>query len=190
MRLFHVSERADIGCFTPRPPPSLDAGVSDDVVWAIEDRLLHNYLLPRDCPRVTAYATTHSDAADVARFLCGGAAHLVAIERDWLDRVRRARLWLYELPPATFTALDGRAHGAGYQVSRVAVPPLAVTAIDDVLDALTRRDVELRVLPDLWSLHDALAASSLQFSMIRMRHARPRVQPASGSCERSASAAA
>ena len=57
MRLFHVSERTGIARFEPRPPPSLDAGVSDDVVWAIEARLLANYLLPRDCPRVTFHAT-------------------------------------------------------------------------------------------------------------------------------------
>jgi hypothetical protein len=43
-----------------------------------------------------------------------------------------------------------------------------------VLQALTARGVEVRILPSLWSLHDAVAKSTLQFSMIRMRNARPR----------------
>lgn len=31
-----------------------------------------------------------------------------------------------------------------------------------------------RALPSLWELHDAVAASTLVFSMIRMRNAEPR----------------
>jgi hypothetical protein len=43
-----------------------------------------------------------------------------------------------------------------------------------VLHALRSRRVELRLMPNLWSLHDAVASSTLQFSMIRMRNAAPR----------------
>jgi Family of unknown function (DUF6886) len=32
----------------------------------------------------------------------------------------------------------------------------------------------LRVMPSLWQLHDAVVASTLQFSIIRMRNAQPR----------------
>jgi hypothetical protein len=39
---------------------------------------------------------------------------------------------------------------------------------------LLRRGVELRFVPSLWPLHDAVAASSLRFSIIRMRNALPR----------------
>ena len=39
MRLFHISERAGITRFEPRPPPSLDAGVADDVVAAFAGRV-------------------------------------------------------------------------------------------------------------------------------------------------------
>jgi len=64
--------------------------------------------------------------------------------------------------------------GAGYYVSREAVSPQGVTPITDLLAELTRRDVELRVTPSLWPLRDAVAASTLQFSIIRMRNAAPR----------------
>jgi hypothetical protein len=46
--------------------------------------------------------------------------------------------------------------------------------IDDLLAELISHNVELRVMPSLWKLHDAVVDSSLQFSIIRMRNAQPR----------------
>ncbi len=80
-------------------------------------------------------------------------------------------VYLYDLPSDTFEVHDA---GAGYYVSREAVSPQGVTPITDLLAELTRRDVELRVTPSLWPLRDAVAASTLQFSIIRMRNAAPR----------------
>jgi len=170
-RLFHASEQPGIVLFEPRlPRPDNPQGIDYPLVFAIEERLLHNYLLPRDCPRVTFYARPEGDPADVARLLGETAArHVVAIELGWLDRVRKTALWLYELSADTFEMLDA---GAGYWVSRAAVKPLAVSRVDDLLGELVRRDVELRVIPSLWPLHDAVLASSLQFSFIRMRNAQ------------------
>lgn len=169
--LFHISDRADITVFEPRPPrPDHPLGVSEPLVFAIEERLLHNYLLPRDCPRVTFYARPDSDPTDVARLLGATAArHVVAIESSWLNRLRQTTLWLYEFPTDSFEVLD---QGAGYWVSRVAVRPLAVSRVDDLLGELVRRDVELRVTPSLWPLRDAVLASSLQFSFIRLRNSQ------------------
>ena len=53
LRLFHVSEESRIKVFNPRPVPSPDAGVAGEAVWAVDEVHLPNYLLPRDCPRVT-----------------------------------------------------------------------------------------------------------------------------------------
>ena len=64
---------------------------------------------------------------------------------------------------------------AGYFVSRVPVTPVRVEVYDDLVAELLRRGVELRFVPSLWRLHDAVAASTLQFSMIRMRNALPRL---------------
>lgn len=175
-RLYHVSDRPDIPLFEPRPVrPGHPHTDLPPVVWAVEERLLHNYLLPRDCPRVTFYATAGSDPADVARLLGATAAghlvaHVVAIESGWLDAVRAAVLWLYELPADTFELLDST---AGYYVSRQPVRPLSVRRVDDLLGELARRDVELRLTPSLWPLRDAVLASSLAFSFIRMGNARP-----------------
>jgi hypothetical protein len=53
----------------------------------------------------------------------------------------------------------------------VPVEPGSVRPVDDLLGELVRRDVELRVMPSLRLLREAVAASSLHFSMIRMRNA-------------------
>jgi len=62
---------------------------------------------------------------------------------------------------------------AAYYVSRQPVRPLAVRRVDDLLGELAGRDVELRITPSLWPLQDAVLASSLAFSFIRMGNARP-----------------
>lgn len=172
-RLYHVSDQSGITLFQPRPPNPANTSAPDrPVIWAIGERLLHNYLLPRDCPRVTFYAGPDSDPADVARLMGQTVArHVVAIESRWLAALREATLWLYEFSIDGFQMVDW---GAGYYASGSAVVPLSVHRVDDLLAELMARDVELRVTPSLWPLHDAVLASSLQFSFIRMRNAQPR----------------
>jgi hypothetical protein len=163
--LFHVSEERGIRRFEPR----LSEFSSGPVVWAIDDEHLRNYLVPRDCPRVTYYAGPRTTPADSERFL-GSSTAVVAIEMGWLDRLRSCRLYCYHLPADTFTCLDAT---AGYFISKVAVEPDGVSVIDDPASELVRRGVDLRVLPNLWPLRHAVAASTLEFSMIRMRNALP-----------------
>jgi hypothetical protein len=172
-RLFHASDRPDIDLFEPRPPaPDHPLGLKRLVVWAIREDLLHNFLLPRDCPRVTFYALPDSDPADVARLMGQTAArYVVAIESSWLDAVRQGVVYLYEFSSGGFFEVDA---GAGYFVCESAVAPLSVRRVTDLLAELAARDVELRVTPSLWPLRDAVLESTLQFSIIRLRHARPR----------------
>jgi hypothetical protein len=171
-RLFHFSDDPNITRFEPRPPPSAASGVTDHVVWAVGERLRHNYLLPRDCPRVTFYARPESLPADVERLLGQTSArYVVAIEAGWMPALRQGRLYQYELPPDTFVPID---EGAGYYISRAIVMPLGLMAIDDLLSELLACDIELRVMPSLWPLCDAVVASSLHFSCIRMRNAAAR----------------
>ena len=164
--LFHVSEEASIETFEPRT----SRFTVEPVVWAVDDERLRNYLLPRDCPRVTFCAGSQTTPADRERFL-GSHVAVVAIEGGWLARVRQARLYCYELPPETFACID---ECAGYFVSREAVAPTRVDVVDAPLSELQRRGVDFRVVPNLWPLRDAVVNSSLQFSMIRMRNALPR----------------
>jgi len=165
--LFHISEEAGIRRFEPRPSQY----TTEPVVWAISAPRLCNYLLPRDCPRVTYYAGTNTNTSDIEQFL-GRSRAVVAIEEAWFPRLQSCRLYCYHLPPTTFECLD---ECAGYFVSRMAVVPDHVEVFQDMLAEMGQRDVQLRLLPSLWTLRDAVVASTLQFSMIRMRNASPRI---------------
>jgi len=172
-RLYHISDQPAITLFEPREPPSGAGG--KPVVWAIDAEHLPNYLLPRDCPRVTFYAREDSAPADIERLLCGTTAtRVIAIEAAWLPKLRDERLYRYELDPAGFSPAD---EIAGYYTCAAAVAPISEAPIDDILGELARHDVELRVMPSLWKLREAVIHSTLGFSLIRMRNAQP---PAEG----------
>lgn len=164
MMLFHVSEQGGIERFEPRW--SEIAG--REVVWAIDAEHLRNYLVPRDCPRVTYYAGPHTAEADVERFL-GKAKAVVAIENSWFKSLSSCRLFCYHFRPDTFECID---ECAGYFVSDQPVVPEAVDVFDDVIAELVKRRVELRLVPSLWPLHDEVISSTLQFSSIRLRNAQ------------------
>jgi hypothetical protein len=137
--VFHVSEETGIEQFVPR---ASDGGPGQ-VVWAIDADRLRNYLLPRECPRVTYYAGRETTDADVERFL-GSSTAVVAIEQAWFERVRSSLLYCYHLPPDTFECID---KCAGYFVSRLSVTPVCVEVFDDVLSELQRRNVDLPSCP-------------------------------------------
>ena len=166
--LFHVSERDDIDVFTSRLAP----GTSDPVVWAIDDAHLPNYLFPRDCPRICFYALPSTFEADIERHLgVKRGLHVVAIEETWLERCRMAELSIYQFESMGFECRDA---GAGYFVSRKPVRPVGRRRLKNPVEELMARGVEIRVAESLWPIQDAIVNSTLQFSCIRMRNARPR----------------
>ena len=121
---------------------------------------------------MTYYATTTTTPADRrAFFSVADADSVVAIEQTWLPALRSARLYVYEFEASVFTLEDSI---AAYYVCPNAATPISSRAISDPLLELFERAVELRVLSSLWPLRDAVVASSLAFSIIRMRNARPR----------------
>lgn len=166
MSLYHLSDEGDIARFEPRP----SAYTAEPVVWAIGRERIANYLTPRNCPRVCFRAGPHSAAADIEALL-GHDEAVVAIEALWLERLRVGMLYRYAMPRARFTLKD---EGAGYWVSHGPVTPEAVEPVEDLETAIAEAGAALRVLPSLWALHDAVKASSLVFSMIRMRNAAAR----------------
>ena len=163
MTLYHVSEEPDIHVFEPRPTSSGEA-----LVWAIDDGHLRNCLVPRECPRVAFCAGPDTKPSDRERLL-GASVAVVAVETAWFERLRSCRLSCYHLPSSTFECRD---QSAGYFVSRVAVKPVRVDVIEDPVSALLERGVELRVLPDLGTLREAVIQSTLEYSVIRWRNAK------------------
>lgn len=170
MRLFHVSEEAGIERFIPRTPERDDLDQSKKLVWAINEACLPNFLTPRDCPRVAYYATAATSPEDIERFFSSSSRHCVAIEHGWYARMRRTTLYLYEFDTANFYLQD---RCAGYYVSESIETPVSQTAIPDLFGALLERDVEIRILNNLWRLGNRVQQSSLNWSLCRMRNAKP-----------------
>ncbi|MDE2489133.1 MAG: hypothetical protein KGO51_17210 [Alphaproteobacteria bacterium] len=165
-RLFHVSEEARIARFEPRA----NYRVEGEMVWAVDEPHLVNFLTPRDCPRITYGSGPQTTDEDAVRFL-GLVRRVVAFEAARLDQVRACTLHIYEVPPESF---EPELPEAGYWISRTPVTPIGVRTETDLLSALTRAGAEVRILQDFWTLCDAVAASSLEFSIIHKELAAPR----------------
>jgi len=170
-KLFHVSEETGITRFNPRPSPSELPGITGDVVFAISGRLLHNYLLPRDCPRVTFYPSANTISSDKDHFFGNSSAdYIITVESGWYSRIKATTLYLYEFQPEDFKLID---EVAGYYVSCIPVTPISLTVINDCIATLLNKNVELRFTPSLSKIADAVKKSSLNYSLIRMRNANP-----------------
>jgi len=164
--LWHISEDDSIARFEPRADPSHDS--ADALVWAIDDDHVPAYWFPRDCPRGTWWAIESTSDQDVELFLGGDRGLRVhAIQADWLDVFRAGRVFAYRLPAETFEPYD---RAAGYWVSREPVEPLEVQVLDDLFARHVAARVELRLVPRLLPLWQRIAASTLEFSGIRLRN--------------------
>ncbi|AYL93907.1 DUF6886 family protein [Mucilaginibacter celer] len=169
-KLFHISEQPGISIFHPRPSPSQFDNITGDVVFAISEELLHNYLLPRDCPRVTFYAGPNTTDIDRQIFMGNTSAnHVVTVESEWYERIKQTTLYCYEFATDDFILID---ECVGYYVSYKSEIPIAAAVIDDIMSALLSRNIELRFTPSLIRIADIVKKSSLQFSLIRMRNAK------------------
>ena len=166
--LYHFSEEPAIEVFRPRTMPHRPE-ITIPLVWAIEAEREYMYLFPRDCPRVLLWPTPETTEADRDAFFHRSDARAVAyVDGAWLDRLRSTTTYRYAMPPETFEDLDD----AGMWVSRQAVTPSAVEAIEDLPDALRRAGVELRVMERLTPLYGLWDTTTLHWSSVRMSNAR------------------
>src|SRR5262245_12729949 len=95
-RLFHISDDPKIKIFEPRPAPFYPDMIMGKVVFSINNTMLHNYLLPRNCPRVTFYAGAQTTEADKCRFMgTSTARYVVCVESAWLPAIQRTTLYSY-----------------------------------------------------------------------------------------------
>lgn len=169
MNLWHVSDRSDIRRFEPRVPPGSAAATGRGIVWAIAESHLANYLLPRECPRVCMRVAEHTAESDRIRFFGQSTANaIVVVEASWSDRASSLPIWLYGVPESPFICIDAN---AGYYASPEPVVPISVRKIESPSDELRAMGAELRVVERLRPLAEEVAASTLAFSIIRLRNA-------------------
>jgi hypothetical protein len=157
MRLFHVSEEPDIAQFVPRIPYRSDMDKSKGLVWSLTEPSLPNWLTPRDCPRVGYRATEETTASDIATFFSSPSRHAVAIEHGWYKRMADTTIYLYEFDPSNFY-FDKT---AGFYVSDKTEIPIGVVKYENLFEEQFRRNVEVRILNNLWELGEAVKASTL-----------------------------
>jgi hypothetical protein len=171
-QVLHFSEDPTITRFVPHVAAS--AQQPEPYVWAVDAVRAPDYWFPRDCPRAMAWTLPTTSAADRERILgpgCGDRVH--AIEYDWVDRFLSARLFAYRLPADPF-----RPFGDPTPHAVVATEPVEPRGPPEPVDDLLRlhRDagIQLRILENLWPFWDAVTASTLGWSGIRLRNGRPR----------------
>ena len=165
--LYHFSEDPSIERFVPR---TARTGPSEEaLVWAIDSTHCHLYYFPRDCLRVVISKSPHTSAEDAEAFFGRTTATVIAaIESRWLDRLINTTIYRYTLPADGFVL---RKEGPGYWVSKHETRPIEVEPIPDLMAALIRAGVELRIMPSLVPLRDAAVASTVEFDIIRWHNA-------------------
>lgn len=169
MRLFHVSEEPNIDKFIPRIPYREDMDKSKGLVWALTEPAIPNFLTPRDCPRVGYRVNDDTTKEDVSKFFTSSSRHCVAIEYDWHVKMLETTLFIYEFDITNFYP------GGGFYVSEQTEVPISVTKYEDLYDELFKRNVEVRILNNLWELGEAIQKSSLTWSLCRMANAKPKL---------------
>ncbi len=97
---------------------------------------------------------------------CGTRVH--AIEYGWLEAIRTVELYAYRLPADAFEAADAAV------VATTEVRPLGPPErVGDLFELHDEAGIQLRVLTRLHDFWDEVITSTLEFSGIRLRNARP-----------------
>jgi hypothetical protein len=170
--VLHFSEDPAIRRFAPHVAPTSHEPAA--YVWAVDYARSPDYWFPRDCPRAMAWANPTTTRADRDRILGpGGGDRVHAIEYGWLAAMRSVRLYAYRLPAAEFHPIGTPVPNA--HVSTRAVEPLGEPEpVGDLLRLHEECGIQLRVLNNLWPYWDAVVTTTMSFSGIRLRNAKPR----------------
>jgi hypothetical protein len=168
-QVLHFSEDPTIERFVPHVAPT--SQLREPYVWAVAADRCPDYWFPRACPRAMAWKGPRATEEDAARIIGAGSGDRVhAVEYGWLRAIMDVRLYAYRLPAEHFAPIGEPAHAV---VARVPVRPLGPPEpVSDLLELHEQAGIQLRVLDNLWPFWSQVTASTLEFSGIRLRHAR------------------
>lgn len=170
-QVLHFSEDPTLERFAPHVART--AQQPEPYVWAVGWDRAPDYWFPRQCPRAMAWRAAVSGDSDVREIL-GSSERVHAVEYGWLEAMREVRLYAYRFAAADFRPF-GEARSPHAMVCEHEVRPLGKPEpIGDLLALHDEAGIELRVLSNLWPFWDRVVASTLGFSGIRLRNARPR----------------
>lgn len=172
-QVLHFSEDPTIELFVPHVAAT--SAQPEPYVWAVDRDHAPSYWFPRQCPRAMAWVRPETSDVDRERIIGAGCGTRVnAIEFGWLEAMRTTRLYAYRFPADKFHGIgdEGRPH------ARVATEPVAPLGppepVGDLVECHARAGIQLRLLDNLWPFFDEVRASTVGFSGIRLRNARPR----------------
>jgi Family of unknown function (DUF6886) len=164
--VYHYSGDGTISRFAPHVPQTNPS--HPPAVWAMDAEHSPLYWFPRDCPRISVWATDEAQRTMLRDTFDTDATRICACESRWADRVRRSRLYRYSFDGAQFVPW---AEAEGQYISGEVVLPQSVDPIDDLIGLHAAAEVELRFTPRLGALMDRMLASGLPFSFVRLRDA-------------------
>jgi hypothetical protein len=164
--VYHFSEDGTIRRFAPHVPSTNPS--HPPAVWAIDADHAQLYWFPRDCPRISVWATDDGEQELLTRTFATEANRILATEIGWLPGIRAARLYRYTFDAADF---EPWAEADGQYVCDHVVAPVSVDPIDDLLALHAETASELRFTPRLGELTDRMLATGLPFSFVRIRNA-------------------
>jgi hypothetical protein len=168
--VLHFSEDPNIPVFLPHVAAA--SREAEPYVWAVNAEQAPSYWFPRDCPRMMAWPSADTTAADREHILGpGGGNRVHAVEYGWLSRLQTVQLFAYRLPAHLFRPFEKHAMVAERRV----VPLGPAEPVGDLLAVHAGAGIQLRLLPNLWAFVDEVAASTMDFSGIRLRNATDRV---------------
>jgi len=137
-RLFHISEEENILRFLPRI--SKKQWNNEQYVWAIEANKLHNYLLPRACPRICVDLKQVTTPIDWLPLKNKSVKAVIFVPENWKEKIQNCTLFKYEFIATNFKLIDKI---AGYYVSDKTEIPISKIEIKNCLQALNLLNVEL-----------------------------------------------
>jgi hypothetical protein len=176
--LLHFSENPRIEAFHPHVPPTANPEDRTPMVWAVDEEHAPGFWFPRDCPRACCWSIG-KPLSEIGRTLIGmgGITRMHAVESVWLERMRACTTYAYVFDAAPFRLYN---ENAGYWGVTETVTPLSVAPVGDLLSLHAAANIELRIVPNLWPVIDAIVASGLEFSIIRKANALPRASSSQG----------
>jgi hypothetical protein len=165
--VLHFSEDPTITTF--RPYVSKAGDRVTPYVWAVGHDRAPDYWFPRQCPRAMAWVGPATTPEDRDRIIGAGSGTRVhAVEYGWLDAIRSVELYAYRLPADEFVERDAAV------VATTEVRPLGpAERVGDLFALHEEADIQLRVMRRLHDFWAETTASTLEWSGIRMRNAKP-----------------
>lgn len=163
-KIFHISEEKGIEKFIPRKSKKI--WNYENYVWAIGEKKVQNYYLPRGCPRICVNQrelTLHKISLEN---FDDEFENVILVPEIWRKRIEEVKLYQYEFAKDNFKLIDKI---AGYYVSKEEEIPKRVLKIENCFNELKK--IKTKVLfkkqSDLEKIKIEVLEKINDFSIIR-----------------------